>query len=115
MAALQGHAEATYNLVALCNARPSCVAQADTAPEHLEKWLGQAAAQGHGEASFQLGSLLLERGERGDDALRALLQGAKLGCGGRCRPLPAPCRALTAAVLSAQRAKPARGERLQRL
>ena len=78
-AARQEHAEATYNLVALCAARPRCLA-ASTTNEALT-WLREAAKQGLGKAGYEAGHLLLRTG-RPDEALASFVDAATGGHAG---------------------------------
>ena len=77
-AALQDHAEAAYNLVALCNARPGCLEAQSS--EQAIGWLRQAATQGHAAAAYEAAQLLLLHapGEP-QGALELFLEGARLG------------------------------------
>ena len=77
-AALQDHAEAAYNLVALCNARPGCLGATSSA--QAIGWLRQAATQGHAAAAYEAAQLLLLHapGEP-QGALELFLTGARAG------------------------------------
>ena len=77
-AALQDHAEAAYNLVALCNARPGCLDATSSA--QAIGWLRQAATQGHAAAAYEAAQLLLLHapGEP-QSALELFLTGARAG------------------------------------
>lgn len=77
-AALQDHAEAAYNLVALCNARPGCLEAQSS--EQAIGWLRQAATQGHAAAAYEAAQLLLLHapGEL-QGALELFLIGARAG------------------------------------
>eukprot|EP00966_Prymnesium_polylepis_P192000 4449270-Prymnesium_polylepis.1 len=75
-AAVQGDEEAAYNLVALCDAQPSCV-KGDASVDDALGWLGVAAAQGLAEAAFQLGTVEVSRANSAA-ALEHFLAAAKL-------------------------------------
>lgn len=60
-AASQGHADATFNLVVMCDAVPSCLKAANTS-QALD-WLEQAASQGSANAAYEAALLLLEGGD----------------------------------------------------
>lgn len=83
-AAVQGHTEATFNLVTLCDARRACL-EAENDEQAL-RWLREAATQGHPNAAFEAASLLLRSemaslsgdGSR-SEALEWFLVGARLG------------------------------------
>ena len=75
-AARQGDEEGRYNLVALCDAAPSCL---EGSAAEQEAWLRAGAAANHTEAAFQLGTLLLRRDARSAEALGALLAAARAG------------------------------------
>ena len=59
LAAAQGHADATYNLVAMCGARPSCLEA--TSAEQAVNWLRSAADQGHAAAAYEAAIMLSSR------------------------------------------------------
>ena len=78
-AASSGHTDAAYNLVALCGARPSCLEAVNT--EQAVGWLQAAAAEGHAQAGFEAGVLLL-RASGAEAATASFLLAARRGHAG---------------------------------
>ena len=76
-AAAAGDDEAAYNLVALCDARPSCVAGGEATLEEVVGWLRTAGSHGLAEAAFQAGTIEMQHG-RMHDALDRFLEAAAL-------------------------------------
>lgn len=79
MAAVQGHADAAYNLVALCEALPACIRggeEATTAQTLM--WLREAARQGLVSAEYEAAHMLLRAGNA-SGALSAFVAAARAG------------------------------------
>ena len=78
-AAAQGHADAAYNLVALCEGRPLCVRGGEAATEaQALAWLLAAADQGLASAGYEAAHLLMRAGDA-PAALAAFVAAAKSG------------------------------------
>jgi len=79
MAAVQGHADAAYNLVALCDAHPGCVRGGEEAtPAQAQMWLREAARQGLVSAEYEAAHMLLRAGNA-TGALSAFVAAARAG------------------------------------
>lgn len=76
VAAAARHKDAAYNLVALCDGRPGCLEATTT--EQALSWLQEAARQGHPQAAYEAGHLLLRVGKE-EEALEAFLRAARSG------------------------------------
>ena len=78
-AAAQGHSDAAYNLVALCEGRPLCVRGGEAATEaQALAWLLAAAEQGLAAAGYEAAHLLMRAGNA-PAALTAFVAAAQSG------------------------------------
>jgi TPR repeat protein len=78
-AAAQGHSDAAYNLVALCEGRPLCVRGGEAATEaQALTWLLAAAEQGLAAAGYEAAHLLMRAGDA-PAALAAFVAAAQSG------------------------------------